>query len=183
MLDLPVRDRRTAGQFSKGMKMRLALARSLLNRPRLWFLDEPTSGQDPGHSVAIRRLILARREAGTTVFLTTHDMTVADELCDRVALIVAGRIATVGTPRQLKLQHATKRVRVEYRASGVEGTAAVAAAEFELDDRADKARFLAVVRDHDVWTIHTSEPTLEEAFLRLTGSSLGAGQGRGDSRA
>ena len=57
--------------------MRLTLARSLLNKPRLWFLEEPTTGQDPQHAVSIRKLIRERADAGTSVFLTTHDMTVA----------------------------------------------------------------------------------------------------------
>jgi len=172
-LDLPVGDRRTAGQFSKGMKMRLALARSLLNRPQVWFLDEPTAGQDPGHSVAIRQLIAAQRDRGTTVFLTTHNMTVADELCDRVALLVDGRIAAMDTPRRLKLEHARRLVRVEYRPR--EGSDAIVSAEFALDEPRAKAEFLTLVRDHEVETIHTTEPTLEEVFLRLTGSRLLAG--------
>ena len=114
-LDLPVGDKRNVGQWSKGMKMRLTLARSLLNRPRLWFLDEPTTGQDPQHAVLIRRLIRERANAGASVFLTTHDMTVADELCDRVAFLVDGRIALMESPRKLKLAHARTVARVEYR--------------------------------------------------------------------
>ena len=98
-LDLPSADRRPVSTYSKGMKMRVVLARSLLNRPRLWFLDEPTTGQDPRHAVEIRELIRERADAGTTVFLTTHDMTVADKLCDRVALLVEGQIAAIDTPR------------------------------------------------------------------------------------
>ena len=67
-LDLPRNDRRPVAEYSKGMKMRLALARSLMTRPRLWFLDEPTTGQDPQHAVEIRDLIRAKADAGTTVF-------------------------------------------------------------------------------------------------------------------
>jgi len=192
LLDLPVGDRRTAGQFSKGMKARLALARSLLNRPKLWFLDEPTLGQDPQHSVAIRGLIKEQREKGTTVFLTTHDMTVAEELCNRVALIVAGRIAAIDAPRRLKLGQGRRLVRVEYRARGTgipaaDGVGSVPArcsqapdgsegelrtAEFDLGDPPQKQRFLQLVRDNDPETIHTTEPTLEDVFLKLTGSAL-----------
>ncbi|MDP2871441.1 MAG: ABC transporter ATP-binding protein [Bacillota bacterium] len=181
LLDLPVADRRTAGQYSKGMKARLALARSLLNRPKLWFLDEPTLGQDPQHSVMIRALIRRERERGATVFLTTHDMAVADELCDRVALIVAGRIAAVDSPRQLKLRQGRRMVRVEYRPAGVlgvepaagEGAGGLRLAEYALDDPEQKERFLQLVRDNDPETIHTTEPTLEDVFLKLTGTALG----------
>jgi len=139
----------------------------------------------------IRDLIRQRRERGTTVFLTTHDMTVADELCDRVALIVDGRIAVTDSPRRLKLGHAARTVRVEYRiaepdaAGGVvsaEGRGSLRVAEFSLGDPAQKQKFLRLVRDTDPETIHTTEPTLEDVFLRITGSELGGHPGQGDAR-
>ncbi|HSF13952.1 MAG TPA: ABC transporter ATP-binding protein [Vicinamibacteria bacterium] len=166
-LDLPVGDTRTVGHYSKGMRMRLVLARSLLNRPRLWFLDEPTTGQDPQHAVLIRKLIRERAEAGTTIFLTTHDMTVADELCDRVAFLVDGRIVALDSPRDLKLRHARKLVRVEYRV-GDEAQRR----DFRLSDEREKKEFLSVVDRHPIETIHTLEPSLEDVFLKLTGRSL-----------
>ena len=168
-LDLPIGDRRRAGQFSKGMKMRLVLARSLLNRPQLWFLDEPTNGQDPRHAVEIRGLIRERALAGTTVFLTTHNMTVAEELCDRVAFLTDGAIAVVDSPRALKLEHAEKVVRVEYHSEDRKGTR-----DFRLEDDSERAAFLALVGSRPVETIHTLEPTLEDVFLRVTGRALGA---------
>jgi fluoroquinolone transport system ATP-binding protein len=166
-LDLPVGDRRLAGEYSKGMKMRLVLARSLLNRPRLWFLDEPTTGQDPEHALLIRGLIREKARAGTTVFLTTHDMTVADELCDRVAFIVQGRIVVIDSPRRLKLAHACKLVRVEYRDG--EATRAV---ELGIRDEQERRRLARLIEQHDIETLHTLEPSLESVFLRLTGRGL-----------
>ena len=166
-LDLPVGDRRLVSHFSKGMKMRLVLARSLLNRPRLWFLDEPTTGQDPEHSVLIRKLIRQRASTGTTVFLTTHDMTVADELCDRVAFLVEGRIAVVDRPRELKLQLSRKAVRVEYRVGED-----IRRQEFSLEEEDSKRQFLKTVETHPIETIHTLEPSLEDVFLEVTGRGL-----------
>jgi fluoroquinolone transport system ATP-binding protein len=166
-LDLPVADRRPVGQWSKGMQMRLVLGRSLLNRPRLWFLDEPTTGQDPRHAVLVRKLIRERASRGTTVFLTTHDMSVADELCDRVAFLVGGRIAALDSPRRLKLEHRKRAVRVELR----EGSEAVRR-DFDLDDEREKGLFLQLVRDREVETIHTLEPSLEDVFLEITGRAL-----------
>ncbi len=167
-LDLPVRDRRPVSKFSKGMKMRLVLARSLINRPKLWFLDEPTTGQDPQHAVVIRDLIRTQADAGVTVFLTTHDMAVAERLCDRVALIHAGKLLVVETPRMLKLQFNERAVRVEHRAPD----GSLGREEFRLDDAASKQAFLERVRTTDVETIHTLEPSLEDVFLRLTGTGL-----------
>lgn len=166
-LDLPVGDRRTVSHYSKGMKMRLVLARSLLNRPRLWFLDEPTTGQDPEHSVLIRKLIRERASSGTTIFLTTHDMTVAEELCDRVAFLVEGQIVVTDRPRELKLRHSRKAARVEYRVDGK-----IRCEEFSLEEEDGKSQFLRTVEGHPIETIHTLEPSLEDVFLEITGRGL-----------
>jgi len=155
------------GSFSKGMRMRLSFARALLHRPELLFLDEPTSGLDPGTSLRIRDLIRERSDAGTTVFLTTHNMTIADELCHRVAFIAAGRIVVVDTPRALKLRHGERSVRVELgRGEGVETQT------FPLNGLGQNEAFLQALRESDVQTIHTQETTLEEVFLRVTGRPL-----------
>ena len=154
-------------QFSKGMKMRLSFARALLHRPELLFLDEPTSGLDPGTGRRVRDLIEQRREDGATVFLTTHNMSLAEELCDRVALIVAGRIALVDSPRALKLRYGTRTVRVEVSEDGSSRQR-----DFPLDGLGDNPEFLETLRRSRVQTIHTQEPTLEDVFLQVTGSSL-----------
>jgi fluoroquinolone transport system ATP-binding protein len=106
------------GQYSKGMKARLNVARSLINDPELLFMDEPTSGLDPVNARRIKNLIQEQKEAGKTIFLTTHNMNVAEELCDRVAFIVDGRIRLVDSPRQLKIAHGQSLVRVEFQANG-----------------------------------------------------------------
>ena len=115
----------------------------------------------------IRDLILARRQAGTTVFLTTHDMVVADELCDRVAFIVDGGLALVDTPRALKLRYGTRTVRVEY---GDEGRRE--SRDFPLEGLADNADFLTTLRQDTLETVHTQETTLEEIFILVTGKAL-----------
>lgn len=165
--DLPINDKRTVGQYSKGMKMRLTLLRSLLNDPQLWFLDEPTTGQDPQHSVMIRDTIKEQRDKGVSIFLTTHNMTLADELCDCVAFIVDGRIAAFDTPRNLKIAHAKKVVRVEFREDG-----ALKTKDFSLEDERGKSDFIDLVRRSTVETIHTLEPSLEAVFIKLTGREL-----------
>ena len=107
--------KKQVGDYSKGMQMPLNFIRSLLNKPKLLFLDEPTSGMDPTNARIIKDIIRAEKAKGTTIFLTTHNMAVADELCDRVAFIVDGSIRLVGSPRELKIQHGQKTVRVGYR--------------------------------------------------------------------
>ena len=154
-------------QYSKGMQMRLNVARALLNRPDLLFLDEPTAGLDPRNARRIKDLLLRRKAEGRTIFLTTHDMTLADELCDRVAFIVDGVIPLIDSPRVLKVLHGQRRVRVEFRADGRLGQR-----EFALDDLANDRDFLALLRSGRVETIHTQEATLEDVFIRVTGKSL-----------
>ena len=103
------------GKYSKGMQMRLTFARALINDPELLFLDEPTSGLDPVNARKVKNMVLDLKARGRTIFLTTHDMSTADELCDRVAFVVDGRIVALDTPAELKIARSQRLVRVEYR--------------------------------------------------------------------
>ncbi|MEZ5955729.1 MAG: ABC transporter ATP-binding protein [Hyphomonadaceae bacterium] len=153
--------------FSKGMQIRLNLARALLNRPSILFLDEPTAGLDPGNARNVRDIILEQKSRGATVFLTTHDMMVANELCDQVGFLVDGRLATVGAPAALRLEHGRRAVRVQYKLD-----AGSEAEEFPLDDLGSNARFQELIRTRHIETIHTQEPSLEDVFLKVTGKGL-----------
>ena len=155
------------GHYSKGMRCRLGVARSLLPNPDLLFLDEPTAGLDPASAQRVRDVIRAERDRGATVFLTTHDMSAADALCDRVAFLVEGQISCTDSPRALKQRHGVRSVRVEY----LDG-AGVAHTDFPLDGLADNEAFRGVLRERDVQTLHTREATLSEIFIRVTGRRL-----------
>lgn len=154
-------------QFSKGMKNRLSVARSLVNNPKLLFLDEPTAGLDPVNARKVKDLIKAQKDAGKTVFLTTHDMNIADELCDRVAFIVDGKLNVIDSPRELKLRYGKPEVRVEFGLNGK-----TEQRDFELAGLADNAEFLKLLREGGVRTLHTQEATLENIFIQMTGRSL-----------
>lgn len=155
------------GQFSKGMMQRLSFVRALQHEPRLVFLDEPTAGLDPVNARRITDHLQSLRAEGCTIFLTTHDMHVADLLCDRVAFMVQGRLALIDTPRNLRLAHGRKQVQVEYR------TGAGRRQElFDLDGIGHNARFAELLRSEEIETIHTQEATLEDIFIRTTGEQL-----------
>jgi len=156
------------GNYSKGMQMRLNFVRALLHQPELLFLDEPTTGLDPVNGRNIRQIIREQKEAGRTVFLTTHDMYVADDLCDRVAFIVDGKIALIDSPRNLKLRYGKRNVRVEYHTD----SGPLRQAEFPIDGLGDNADFLALLRKEKIETIHTQEATLEDIFVETTGRRL-----------
>lgn len=154
-------------QFSKGMKNRLNIARALLHDPELLFFDEPTSGLDPVNARRIKDLIRTQKEAGKTIFLSTHNMTVADELCDRVAFLTDGQIRLIDTPRELKLRFGEAKVQVEYRVnSHVERQA------FPLEGLGDNAEFLQRLRSNTIQTIHSQEASLEDIFIQVTGQRL-----------
>jgi fluoroquinolone transport system ATP-binding protein len=156
------------GKYSKGMQMRLTFARSLINDPELLFLDEPTSGLDPVNTRKVKNMILDLKARGRTIFLTTHDMSTADELCDRVAFVVDGEIVALNAPAELKIARSQRVVRVEYR--GHNG--ALETAEFGMDGLADDAGFHAVLRGHQVATIHSREASLDDVFVEVTGRRL-----------
>jgi fluoroquinolone transport system ATP-binding protein len=155
------------GEFSKGMRGRLTLARALLHRPQLLFLDEPTAGLDPVTARRIRDVIRNARAAGATIFLTTHDMVTADEVCDRVAFLVDGHIAAVDAPRTLRLAYGRRIARVVVVCDGTR-----VEREFSLDRLADDPEFVQLLRSGTIETIHSLETTLEEVFVHATGRAL-----------
>ena len=160
---------KSVADYSKGMKIRLNVARSLLHKPKLLFLDEPTSGLDPVNARKIKDLVLSLRDEGTTVFVTTHDMMVADELCDRVAFITAGNISVIDAPSVLKKRYGKRGVRVEY----VGNSAEIQSQEFPLDNLGKNADFINLLNaGHQIETIHTLESTLENIFIEVTGQEL-----------
>ncbi|WP_110803637.1 ABC transporter ATP-binding protein [Mycolicibacterium setense] len=154
-------------KYSKGMQMRLTFARSLINNPDLLFLDEPTSGLDPVTARKVKDIILDLKARGRTVFLTTHDMSTADELCDRVAFVVDGTIVALDTPAELKIARSQRQVRVQYRTPGGLATTA-----FGMDGLADDPDFHAILRNHHVETIHSREASLDDVFVEVTGRQL-----------
>ena len=153
------------GAYSKGMRVRLNLARAMLHSPDLLFLDEPTGGLDPVNAQMVRDIIRRQREEGRTVFVTTHDMTTADGVCDRVAFVVDGRIVACDSPHTLRLAHGQRKIRVEHR------TDAGLVAE-SLPMHGASRRLAELLDAGTVETIHTAEASLDEVFTALTGRSL-----------
>ena len=150
--------------YSNGMKQRLLIARALLHRPQIIFLDEPTSGLDPVVGRDIRRLVLELARQGVTVFLTTHYMEEADQLCGRVAFISEGRIVALDSPDNLKVAHGKKALAVRLD----DGQTLTIA----LDDQDAGARLEQLVTSGQIRTLHSAEATLEEVFIQITGRRL-----------
>lgn len=130
-------------------------------------MDEPTAGLDPVNARMIIDLIHQKKTEGKTIFLTTHNMNVADELCDRVAFIVDGEIRLIDSPRELKLLKGQKTVNVEYLQNDQ-----VVKQEFPLPNIGHNEQFIQLLRDKEIQTIHSQETTLEKIFIETTGRTL-----------
>ena len=151
-------------QYSNGMKQRLLIARSLLHRPQIIFLDEPTRGLDPIVGRDIRRLVQELSREGITVFLTTHYMEEADQLCNRIAFISAGKIVALDTPDNLKLAHGQKSLQVRLN----DGQTVM----LPLDEQDSGEKLKQLVTSGQIRTLHSAEATLEEVFIQMTGRKL-----------
>lgn len=152
---------KVAEKLSTGMKQRMFLVRALINQPKVLFLDEPTSGLDPATSRTIHDLILELKAAGTTIFLTTHDMHEATLLCDHLALLHKGRLVEEGNPADLIQKYNTDRkVTLRY----MNGNQKIVAFKDLAVTLADQLEELV--------SIHSCEPTLEDIFISLTGGEL-----------
>ncbi|HEY8645750.1 MAG TPA: ABC transporter ATP-binding protein [Gaiellaceae bacterium] len=186
LVGLKGRERERVETYSRGMRQRLHIARGLLHDPPVLLLDEPTIGLDPVGARELRQMIQALRDAGKTILLTTHYMFEADELCDRVAVIAAGRILAEGRPAELKRAVADRTV-VEIQAFGVDdgmlerlravpgvasvGVETVEQAQLILVQSARGSELLQPLlhelRDASVGRVVAREPTLEDAYVEL----------------
>jgi ABC-2 type transport system ATP-binding protein len=189
LVGLSGRERERVEGFSRGMRQRLHIARGLLHRPQVLFLDEPSIGIDPVGARELRQTIATLAASGTTVLLTTHYMFEADELCDRIAVIAGGTIVARGTPAELKARvEAGNVVEVEVfgSAEGVLDTVrALPHVTSALVEERDHAQLLVVRSGPGVdvtapvlgclsgiplGRVAMREPTLEDAYVELVGA-------------
>ena len=190
--------------FSKGMRRRLSIAMAVIHRPMLLFLDEPTPGLDAQSARAIRELIRRLNAEGTTVFLTTHHIEEANQLCDRVAIIDRGQIAAIDTPERLKRTfQRVQSVEVALEPEGSVHAEPLAAlpgvsTQVKMGDKwrlytDDPSALLPRLMDYahsqglSVVSLSTLGPSLEDVFLAITGQQVGVvrhdRQGKGTRRA
>jgi len=180
------------GDFSKGMRRRLSIAMALIHRPSLLFLDEPTPGLDAQSTRAIRDLVRQMNAEGTTIFLTTHQIEEANQLCDRVAIINHGRIAAIDTPERLKqtfqrvqsVQVALEEPPADSEPAGGLTSLPGVTTAVKMGDKwrlytEDPSTLLPLLIDyaraHDlrVVSLNTLSPSLEDVFLEITGQQVG----------
>ncbi|MFO7995612.1 MAG: ABC transporter ATP-binding protein [Dehalococcoidia bacterium] len=182
LMELWERREDKAGTFSKGMKQRLALARALIHEPKVLFLDEPTSGLDPGAAGEVRQLIRRLKEAGCTIFLSTHNLSEAELLCNRIAVIHT-RLLALDTAESLRRRFFRRKVIVELQSPDPNVAAAVRTLSFVQEAREEGARLSVDLIDPErnrpdlvrtiveaggkVLAVSEEQYTLEQVYLRL----------------
>lgn len=177
-------------QFSKGMTQRVVICMALINDPEILFLDEPTSGLDVQSSRLIRSVIRNLNQNGTTIFLTTHNINEANELCDRIAIMNKGEIAAIDTPENLKNTfRKSQSVEVSFQGNEMHDLKELNTVN-SLEKRGDKyflftsnpckvvEELIEEIKDKDInlKSVRTLGPELEEVFVKLTGGDLNNGK-------
>lgn len=162
LVDLAGEADKRVESFSKGMKMRLNLCRALLHNPDFLFLDEPTTGQDPARARLTRDLIKKLKSEGKTIFLTTHNMAEADEVCDRIAFLHQGTIPLSGTPSDLKRKFGSRTLEVTTRTQKAKQSH-----EFPMENIGRNREFLELMHNDDILSLHTKEASLDEVFIKV----------------
>lgn len=153
-------------KISKGMTSRLAFARAIMNDADILFLDEPTSGLDPSTAKEIHKILIKQKEQGKTIFLTTHNMSEAQELCDNIALLNKGKIVEYGNPAHICRKYNEENKIVIYKKNGE---------EVVVGNDAEGAKILGkLMEENQVASMHSTEPNLEAVFIKLTGRGLEA---------
>ncbi len=153
-------------RYSKGMRKKLLIAREILHRPKVLFCDEPTANLDAHSTGVVRRLLRELRDGGTTVFLTTHNMTEVEEICDHVAILSGGRLIDSDTPSNFIMRHAERKVRVERDVEGEQVREL-----FDLEDPDSRADLASLIGAHADLRVHSLDFRFEDVFRKLTGEA------------
>jgi ABC-2 type transport system ATP-binding protein len=156
---------RRAKTFSTGMRQRLLLARALLNEPRVLFLDEPTRGLDPTSARDLHGIVTDLARGGATIVLTTHDMHEADELCDRIAFLVRGKIVALDTPERLKAEGGDSGSATEIDVALADGSREL----LTLNGYEGSARLMELASAQQITAIHSRDTTLADVFIAIAG--------------
>ena len=190
LMDLKDIINRLAKTYSGGQKRRLEIAMGLIHKPRVLFLDEPTTGLDPQNRANMWNHIKNLKQSGMTILLTTHYLEEANQLCDRIAIIDYGSIVAIGTPKELKKEIAGESIRIEVEITDdteviaklfekqkfVKETCADKEFVFLIVDKGSTAlpQVFEILKSKNITckSISVAKPTLDDVFLKKTGRSL-----------
>jgi len=152
--------------YSKGMRRKLLIAREMLHRPQVLFLDEPTANLDPHSTALVRELLRQLAADGMTVFLTTHNMDEVEEICDRAAILCRGQMVACDTPANFISRYSESKVSVQYSTNGKTHRQ-----RFNLERAEDRGQLADIVRQAHNVRLSSEEFHFEDVFLKITGQS------------
>ncbi len=152
--------------YSKGMRRKLLIAREILHRPKILYLDEPTANLDIHSTKLVRDLLRELGSQGTTVFLTTHDMEEVEQICDRVAILCRGKLVECDTPTNFVTRHVKRVIATQF-----ERDDAVHRESLDLDIDEQRERLAEIIRTERCVRVHSQEFNFHDVFLKLTGQS------------
>lgn len=155
-----------AGNYSKGMRRKLLIAREILHEPTVLYLDEPTANLDAHSTKLVRELLRDLAARGTTIFLTTHNMEEVEQICDRVAIMCRGKLVECDTPTAFVTRHAERFVDAQFERDG-----AVVRESFNMDEEEHRQQLARVVASEDCVTVHSQEFDFHDVFLKITGQA------------
>ncbi len=150
--------------YSMGMRKKLLLARALLHRPSILYLDEPTANLDIHSSAIVHRLLRQHVKEGGTVLLTTHNMQEVEAICDRVAIMCKGKLIALDTPLALRQQHTERKIDVILKDNE--------RLVYDLDVDEHRRKLADQMRDGRIASLHTREFDFHSTFLKLTGTQF-----------
>ena len=152
--------------YSKGMRRKLLIARELLHRPQILYLDEPTANLDAHSTELVRNLLRDLGQDGVTVFLTTHNMEEVEQICDRVAILCRGELVECDSPTSFVTRHATRIVATTFEREGQ-----VIREFLDLDRDEHRNRLACIIQEEACVRVHSQEFDFEDVFLKLTGQA------------
>ena len=152
--------------YSKGMRRKLLIAREILHRPQILYLDEPTANLDIHSTKLVRDLLRELGSQGTTVFLTTHDMEEVEQICDRVAILCRGKLVECDTPTNFVTRHVKRVIATQFEREN-----AVQRESLDLDIDEQRERLAEIIRNERCVRVHSQEFNFHDVFLKLTGQS------------
>lgn len=151
--------------LSKGQRQRVLIARAMVHKPKLLFLDEPTSGLDPESAFVLRGLIKQINASGTTVFLTTHNLEEADELCNHVAFIKNGRIIRYGSLDKLRSEYGSSNIKIEYLENDIKE---ILVLNKEEQQKLENISLISnFIKTNKLLSIHSCEATIKDVYLEV----------------
>ena len=152
--------------YSKGMRRKLLIAREILHRPEILFLDEPTANLDLHSTALVRKMLRELARDGVTIFLTTHDMEEVEEICDRAAILCRGKLVALDTPSRFIQQYSESKVAVQFEQNGSQVRESI-----NIENEVERDRLVELIAGGENVRLRSEDFHFDDVFLKITGQA------------